>query len=110
MPDITDMLGKKELTEDQDSKENPLTATPDGAKEGENPLEAMDKISKSKPEKKDNKDRSLDSETIEQMLMNGENTDGMFAPDVKEDKDGQPLFSDRDDKAKVNVGKEVEPK
>jgi len=93
---IEDIIGEKE-------SEDVLTATPDGEKGEGNPLEKMDKISKAKPDKKDSGDKSLDEDVLTEMLKTGENTGGMLTPDKEEE------LEDEDEKAKVKVGKKVEP-
>jgi len=107
MPDIKDLLGKKE----EEGVSNPLEATPDGEGDEGNPLEKMDEISKSKPDNKKAKAETLDPETVEQMLLTGENTEGMFTPDEKKEKEGEAkIHEDVDKEAKVSVGKAAEPK
>ena len=110
MPGLEDLLGasnKKNPEAQENNKQiNPLEATPDGGN-GENPLEAMDKISKAKPDKKDSKgDKKLDSKTIEEMLMTGENSQGMFEPDAKEPEGNEPKLNEEvDEDAKRNIDK-----
>lgn len=114
MPGLEDLLGtasngEQKITEN--SKQiNPLEATPDGenANEEENPLVRMDKISKTKKEsKKDSKNnKKLDSKTIEDMLMTGENTQGMFEPDDKNPNEEEPELNEEvDEKAKRKLDK-----
>ena len=114
MPGLEDLLGtapdgEQKITEN--SKQiNPLEATPDGEKSGgeENPLIRMDKISKTKKEsKKDSKNnKQLDSDTVEEMLMTGENTQGMFEPDNKEPEGNEPELNEEvDEKAKRKLDK-----
>ncbi len=81
---------------------NPDEVTSDEENEEENPLKKMDDISKEKP-KKGSEDYSIDSDVVTKMLKTGENTDGMFVPDKKEE------HQDEDEKAKVSVGKKVTP-
>lgn len=114
MPGLEDLLGtapngEQKITEN--SKQiNPLEATPDGGEsEGEeNPLVRMDEVSKAKKNtKKDSKDdKKLDSNTIEEILMTGENTQGMFEPDNKEPEGNEPKINEEvDDKAKRKLDK-----
>lgn len=119
MPGLEDLLGTgtngdQKITEN--SKQiNPLEAKPDDSVTGteENPLERMDEISKSKKDskKKDKEDKTLDSATIEDMLMTGENTRGMFEPDNKEPEGNEPKLNEEvNEKAKRNLDKaEVKP-
>ena len=119
MPGLEDLLGgspngEQKITEN--SKQiNPLEATPEGDNKDkeENPLEKMDKISKSKKESdKDSKgDKTLDSKTIEEMLMTGENTQGMFEPNDKVGDEKEPKLNEEvDEKAKRKLDKaEVKP-
>ena len=110
MQNLEDLLGTsgKEDAEMQENNKqtNPLEATPDGGEE--NPLESMDKISKAKPDKKkDSKgNKKLDSKTVEEMLMTGENTSGMFEPEAKEPEGNEPKLNEEvDEDAKRNIDK-----
>ena len=114
MPGLEDLLGTgtngdQKITEN--SKQiNPLEATPDGgeSEEEENPLVRMDEVSKAKKNtKKDSKgDKKLDSNTVEEMLMTGENTQGMFEPDNKEPEGNEPKLNEEvDEKAKRKLDK-----
>lgn len=85
------------------------TATPDGTKEGENPLEKMDKISKEKPSKKDKGSRDLDKDVLAEMFKTGENTDGMFTPKEEKEIDGVKIHEDEDKDAKLKVGEDIKP-
>lgn len=96
--DIESLLGEEPESGDA-SKEPGLT----GAGEEKNPLEKMDEISKAKPGKKESDSRSLDEDTVEEMLKTGENTEGMFTPDEEEEHENE------DKKSKVKVGKKVTP-
>jgi hypothetical protein len=111
MPGLEDLIGKgpqgeQGLTENAEQI-NPLEATPDGGNGEENPLEKMDEISKAKPDKKDSKgNKKLDAKTLEDMLMTGENTEGMFEPDKKEPKGNEPKLNEEvDEDAKRNLDK-----
>lgn len=119
MPGLEDLLGtgtdgEQKITENS-KQVNPLDAKPDGSVTGddENPLEKMDEISKSKKDskKKDKEDKTLDSATIEEMLMTGENKQGMFEPDNKEPEGNEPKLNEEvDEKAKRKLDKaEVKP-
>lgn len=99
---IEDLLGKEEETK------NPLEATPDGEGE-ENVLEKMDQISKAKPQKESKSSNNLDDDVLKEMFKTGENTDGMFTPDLKEE-EKEDLHEDEDEKAELEVGKTVNPK
>ena len=104
MQDLNELLGKE-----QQKQVNPMEATPQSqvAEPDENPLEKMDKLSKLKPkDKKDTKDLKLDADTIEQMLMTGEDTTGLFEPEVPEPKGNEPkLNEDVTDEVKKNIDK-----
>ena len=95
---IEDLLGENTKAK------NPMTATPDGEGEEENPLAKMDEISKAKPQAKEKGPTSLDEGTVTEMFKTGENTEGMFSPDEEE------KFEDEDEKSKVKLGKDVQPK
>lgn len=119
MPGLEDLLGtgsKEDQKITENSKQvNPLEAKPDGSvtDDDENPLEKMDEISKSKKDskKKDKEDKTLDSATIEEMLMTGENKQGMFEPDNKEPEGNEPKLNEEvDEKAKRKLDKpEIKP-
>lgn len=78
--------------------------------EGNNPLANLDEAAKdaSKTPKKGSSTANLDEETIKQLLMTGENSNGMFAPDEKELKKelvNDELHAETDEKARVKIGK-----
>ena len=98
MPDkIEDLLGT------ENPEKNPATATPDGENGEGNPLERMDEISKKKPQNNKNDSKTLNDDVITEMFKTGENVDGMFEPDKKEE------HEEEDEKAKLKVGKNVKP-
>lgn len=106
MQDLNELLGK------QSQNKNPLEATPqsDVASPEENPLEAMDKISKQKPDgKKTSSDKKLDPNILEEMLMTGENNEGdLFEPDKKDSEDEPAKIKedvDKDAERKLDKGK-----
>lgn len=100
MQDLTQMLGKTPPSE------NPTEET-------ENPLAGL--VEEGKKKEKDSKEKSkktLDEETVKQLLMTGDNSEGMF--EVKKKKDDDKLKDSKeheepDEKAKVSV-KEVTEK
>lgn len=115
--DISSLLGKgkdeeKEMTPEEETKLQQGMGLPNSTDDGEgNPLEKMDKISKTKSD--DNKEKSdkkkLDEDTIAEILMTGDNTEGMFAPDEKkEDENGIKLHEEADDDVKKNLDVDAE--
>lgn len=72
--------------------------------ESENPLDKMDKVAKEKDDSKKDSDTSLDSDLIEEMLMTGENTEGMFIPDEQKPDVGEPpIHAEKDEDAKLKI-------
>lgn len=106
MAKLEDLLGNQEPTA-EGKQLNPLEATPQGEESiEENPLEKMDKLSKEKNKKDAKGNKKLDSETLEEMLMTGENTNGMFEPEVKEPEGNEPKLNEEvDEDAKRNFEK-----
>jgi hypothetical protein len=93
-PDISSMLGK--------------TGTPTE----ENPLEKISEASKDagkKPKESKESLENFDEETFKQILMAGDNSDGLFTPVEKEDKDN-PNHAEVDEDAKVKQIKVNKPK
>lgn len=88
------------------------TAPPEETVEKENPLEGLNEAvkgaNKKEPEEKDTAEK-IDDDLFEQMLMSGDNSEGLFTPKEKEDKDN-PLHEDVDEKAKVKQVKITEKK
>lgn len=81
--------------------------------EEQSPLEKIDEAakdaSKKKPESKD-KVTSFDDETFKQILMTGDNTEGLFTPNEdSEDKDN-PKHAEADEDATIKQGKVGKPK
>lgn len=81
--------------------------------EEQSPLEKIDEAakdaSKKKPESKD-KVTSFDDETFKQILMTGDNTEGLFTPNEdSEDKDN-PKHAEVDEDATIKQGKVGKPK
>lgn len=74
----------------------------------EAPTEQPDEIKV--PEKKKSSGKQLDDELLQQMLMNGDNTKGMFEPDEKEllDKD-EKAHEEPTDKVKLKAKGEAKP-
>lgn len=107
MPDVNDLLANANDGSNQGDLQAGLGL--DGS--GKNPLERMDQISKTKPgSQKTSGDNSLDPSVIEQMLMTGENTEGMFEPDTPKEKDGEPkIHEEQDEKAKAKIPEEAKP-
>lgn len=108
MQDLNKILGKE-----QQKQVNPLEATPQSqvAEPDENPLEKMDKLSKMKTDKDKSEEKKLNADVLEQMLMTGENTVGMFEPEVPEPKGNEAKLNeevDKDAKKELDKGK-VEP-
>jgi hypothetical protein len=94
MQDITSAMGQM-----------PQAEAP--APEGENPLDKMAEITKEKPKKsKGSSKEELDEEVLRQMLMTGDNTEGLFTPDkpVDEEKDGVKLHEEVDEEAEIKTG------
>lgn len=90
-PDITSMLGEQPTEE-----KKPLEKIKDAATG----------LGEKTPE--ENSSIDLDDETLAQLLMSGENKDGMFAPEEKEDKD-DPKHAEVDEDAKVKKTKIGKP-
>lgn len=90
-PDITNMLGETEAPEE------------------ENPLKNLEEASKaaSKTPKKSKEDlENFDDETFKQILMTGDNSEGLFTPDKdKEEEKENPKHAEVDEKAEVKQGK-----
>lgn len=91
-PEINSMLG-----EQTPEKENPLDKISEAAKEA----------GKKKPESKE-KVQSFDDETFKQILMTGDNTEGLFTP--SEDKEEEPKHAEVDEDATIKQGKVGKPK
>lgn len=107
MPGIEELLGKQ--TKDDAQPEEEISAG-ESPIEGENPLEKMDKISKAKIDKKGSAKGDIDSDAINEMLMTGDNTDGMFVPDEKKPKEGEPkIHEDEDESMKKKLDGKATP-
>lgn len=92
-PDINEVLG-----EESPENKNPLDKLGEAAKEaGKKTPESKEKVS------------SLDDETFKQILMTGDNSEGLFTPTEKENKDN-PKHEEVDEEATIKQGKEVKPK
>ncbi len=91
-PDINAMLGDQ-----APEKENPLDKISEAAKEA----------GKKQPESKE-KVKSFDDETFKQILMTGDNTEGLFTPN--EDKEEEPKHAEVDEDAVIKQGKVGKPK
>lgn len=93
MPDINQMLGS---TPEQ-------TGT-------ENPLQKLDEASKEKiKEKKPSTDKTLDKNSIVEMLMTGDNSTGMFEPTMSKE-DSKDLHEKTAKEAEVKVKDDITPK
>lgn len=93
-PDISSMLGQ--------------TSTP----AEENPLEKIKEASKDaskKPKESKENAENFDEETFKQILMAGDNSEGLFTPTEKEDKDN-PNHAEVDEDAEVKQIKVNKPK
>lgn len=80
--------------------------------ENKNPLEKIDEASKEagkKPEPDETKAESFDEETFKQILMAGDNTEGLFKPEIKED-EKNPNHAEVDEDAKIKQGEVSKPK
>lgn len=92
-PEINEMLGEQ-------------------PEENKNPLEKIDEAAKAagkkQPESKE-KVSSFDDETFKQILMSGDNSEGLFTPEEKEDKDN-PKHEEVDEEATIKQGKVGKPK
>lgn len=80
--------------------------------ENKNPLEKIDEASKEagkKPEPDKTKAESFDEETFKQILMAGDNTEGLFKPEIKED-EKNPNHAKVDEDAKIKQGEVSKPK
>lgn len=91
-PDINNVLGEQ---------------SPDN----QNPLEKIDEAAKNagkkQPESKE-KVSSFDEETFKQILMTGDNSEGLFTPN--EDKEEEPKHAEVDEEAKIKQGEVGKPK
>lgn len=86
-PDITNMLGETEAPEE----ENPLKN-----------LEEASKEAGKKPKKSKEDLENFDDETFNQILMAGDNSEGLFTPDEnKEEEKENPRHAEVDEDAKV---------
>lgn len=94
-PEINDLLGAE-----TPEKQNPLEKINEASKE----------VSKKQPESKE-KVSSFDDETFKQILMAGDNTEGLFVPneDKKEEKEN-PKHAEVDEDAQIKQGKVGKPK
>lgn len=103
MQDISKMLGQ---TPGDGAPSPQPSASPVPAEgDSENPLAKLDEATKNKPqEKKDSVTDEMDEETIKQILMSGENSDGLFTPD-KPTKDDENIHEEVDEEAKLKTGK-----
>lgn len=98
MQDISKMLGQ---TPGAGSPSPQQSAPP---QESENPLDKMGEALKNKPkDKKETVAEDMDEETIKQILMSGENSDGLFTPD-KPLEEGEELHEEIDEEAKLKIG------
>lgn len=86
---INNMLGNQETSEEQ----NPLAKL----------KEASEEV-KDKPKVSESAIKELDEETLRQLMMSGDNSEGLFVPDEKEDKDN-PKHEEVHDDAKIEQGK-----
>ena len=105
MQDINKLLGQAPAQGAPTQATSPVQPAPEG--EGEksaNPLEAMAEISKTKDKKKSTSvSDEMDEETIKQILMSGENSDGLFTPD-KPVENQEELHEEVDEDAKLKPG------
>lgn len=105
MQDINKLLGQAPTQGAPTQPPSPVPQAPEG--EGEksaNPLEAMAEISKTKDKKKSpSVSDEMDEETIKQILMSGENSDGLFTPD-KPIENPEELHEEVDEEAKLKPG------
>ncbi len=113
--DITSMLGKgkddQAMSPEDETQLQKGMGLPNADDDGEgNPLEKMDKISKEKSKDNKGKGKKFDPDVLAQVLMTGDNTEGMFSPDeVEEDENGIKLHEDEDESMKKDLDKEAKP-
>jgi len=95
-PDINSMLGNTPAP----TEENPLEKINEASKEaGKKPEESKEKI------------ESFDDETFKQILMTGDNSEGLFTPDEdKEQEKEDPKHAEVHEDAKIKQGKIGKPK
>ena len=107
MPDVNDLLAQANGGANQADLQAGMGL--DGS--NENPLERMDESSKAKPGSKKAKGKeSIDSSVIENMLMTGENSEGMFEPEEKKPEEGEPeIHEEQDEKAKAKIPDGAKP-
>ena len=93
-PEINGLLG-----EEPKEEASPLEKINEAAKEaGKKKLESKDKVT------------SFDDETFKQMLMTGDNTEGLFTPEEdKEEEKEDPKHAEVDEKATIKQGKVGKP-
>lgn len=95
-PDINSMLGNANPSEEA-TKENPLDK-----------LNEASKDASKKPKDSTKSVESFDDETFKQILMAGDNSQGLFTPEEKEDKDN-PKHSEVDKEVEIKQGKVGKP-
>lgn len=94
-PEINQMLGETSTP----TEENPLAKIEEASKDA----------SKKKPETKD-KVKSFDDETFKQMLMTGDNKEGLFVPNEdKKEEEKDPKHAEVDESATIKQGKVGKP-
>jgi hypothetical protein len=86
---INNMLGSPETSEEQ----NPLAKL----------KEASEEV-KDKPKVSESAIKELDEETLRHLMMSGDNSEGLFVPEEKEDKDN-PKHEEVHEDAKITQGK-----
>lgn len=113
--DITSMLGKgkddQAMSPEEEQQLQSGMGLPNAKDDGEgNPLEKMDKISKEKSKDTGKNGKKFDEDILSQILMTGDNTEGMFSPEEKkEDENGIKLHEEEDKSVKKDLDKEANP-
>lgn len=104
MQDISKMLGQTPGA-GAPSPQQPAPPVPaEDEQRSDNPLEKMSELTKEKPKKKGTSvTEEMDEETIKQILMSGENSEGLFTPDKKTE-DDKELHEEIDEDAKLKTG------
>lgn len=104
MQDISAMLGKEPGAGTPSKQPSAPPAPAEGEQASDNPLEKMSELTKEKPKKKGTSvTEEMDEETIKQILMSGENSEGLFTPDKKTE-DDEELHEEVDEEAKLKTG------
>ena len=92
MPGIEELLGKQPMPSQQGTPE-----------QGTNPLEALQNAGAGMSEQSNDGGRKMDEEVLKEMMMTGDNTNGLFEPNEEE-------LLDEDEKAHEDVDEEAEVK